>query len=109
MVLLNSPTPPPPLPRCSVFDYLFPAAEDAGKWYSEPPADGVALIDGLDGTMLTRSQLRDQALSVGAFILGKGLKSGDVALVFGTNSLHWVAAALGCQAAGVVVSPANAG
>jgi long-subunit acyl-CoA synthetase (AMP-forming) len=37
-----------------------------------------------------------------------GVRKGDVACLWGPNSLEWAQTAYGCMAAGVTVSPANA-
>ncbi|RSH83648.1 hypothetical protein EHS25_005552 [Saitozyma podzolica] len=79
----------PILPRCSVFEYLFPTGQAS---YPSPDPKGVAYID---------------APRLGTEMLG--LKRGDVACVYGMNSLEWVNAAMGCQAAGIIVSPTNYG
>jgi acyl-CoA synthetase (AMP-forming)/AMP-acid ligase II len=75
-----------------------------GSWSPDLPA----FVDGLSDKVLTRGQLRENALRVADGLRKLGLKPGDAATIWGANSLEWVQAAYGCVAAGVIVSPANA-
>ena len=98
----------PVLPKCSSFEYLFPSA--GSKEFS--PAAGlddsaVAFIDGLTDRRLTRRQVKENALRLASGLKKMGLKHGDVACVHGLNTLEWLNALLGCQAARVIFSPAN--
>lgn len=128
--IIASPHTPPPLPRSSVFDYLFPppAAAAASSstsaqkgqtetetgtgtrtvYYRQPDPSGVAFIDGLTGDQVTRGQVEQQALKLAAGLRRLGVKEGEVGMTFGFNSLHYVNAIMGMQAAGCIVSPANA-
>lgn len=106
-----SPHAAPPLPRCSIFDYLSPP-EMKGKqpvYYPTPNSQGIAFIDGLTGESITRKELMEEARYLATGLRTLHVESGQVALLFGFNSLHYVKAILGCQALGVIVSPANAG
>ena len=98
----------PPLPRCSLFEYLFPTS---GSKEVSPAAklddSAVAFIDGLTDRKLTRAQVKDGALRLAGGLKKLGLNHGDVACIHGLNSLEWVNAIMGCQAARVIVSPAN--
>jgi acyl-CoA synthetase (AMP-forming)/AMP-acid ligase II len=76
---------------------------------SNPKGPNAALIDGIDGTVVSRDELRNRALAIGGGLRERGLQKQDVAMIFGANSLYWVMALLGCQAADVIVSPANYG
>jgi long-subunit acyl-CoA synthetase (AMP-forming) len=67
----------------------------------------VAFIDGLTDRKLTRAQVKDGALRLAGGLKKLGLKTGDVACIHGLNSLEWINAMLGCQAARVIASPAN--
>jgi acyl-CoA synthetase (AMP-forming)/AMP-acid ligase II len=98
----------PTLPRSSVFEYLFPNPTSRPS-YPCPDVSDVAYIDGLTGREITRGEVADQAKRLAAGLRSLGLKRGDVGCVYGMNSLEWVNAAMGCQAAGIVVSPANYG
>lgn len=99
-------TPPAVLPRSSLFRYLFP---DTPGESPLPPFDPAlpAYIDGLDGRVLSRGELEDGALRLASGLASLGLKRGDVACLWGMNSLEWIRAAFGCMAAGLCVSPAN--
>lgn len=99
------------LPRCSVFDYLF-LPKVKGKqtsYYPQPNPDGVAYIDGLTGEKVRRGEVEDQARRLASGLRRLGLEGGDVVCLFGMNSLEWINALFGSQAAGLVVSPASYG
>ncbi|WVQ85014.1 hypothetical protein IAT38_007178 [Cryptococcus sp. DSM 104549] len=104
--IYTSTIPPPPLPRASVFDYLFPPSGTPTA-FPTPKRDIPAFIDGLTGRTLTRGDIEAEALALAGGLAKLGVKKGEVACLFGMNSLEWVNACLGCQARGVVVSPAN--
>lgn len=111
--IISSPHTPPPLPRSSVFDYLFPPPTSKGdgdqkEYYPKPDPDSVAFIDGLTGEEITRGQVEEQAIRLASGLRGLGVKRGDVGMTFGFNSLQYINAIMGIQAAGAVVSPANA-
>ena len=100
---------PPHIPRGTIFHYLFPPKQKGKppRYYPAPDPRTVAFVDGLTGRTLFRTDLPVQAtwLSSGLKILH--LKRGEVACIFGENSLEWVSACYGAQAAGLVVSPIN--
>jgi hypothetical protein len=100
----------PPLPRCSVFDYIFPPVMKGKQpiYYRTPNENGIAFIDGLTGRSITRKELRDSAHVLSVGLRAVGAKKGEVALLFGFNSIEYVLGIMGCQAAGIIVSPANA-
>ena len=106
--IISSPHTPPPLPRSSVFDYLFPPPGSTKEYYPKPDPDSVAFIDGLTGEEVTRGQVEEQAIKLASGLRGLGIKRGDVGMTFGFNSLQYINAIMGIQAAGAVVSPANA-
>lgn len=108
MTIYTSGLPLPDLPRTDVFRYMFP--QDAGD--SPLPAsalnpDHVIYIDGMSGRKLKRGELEDSAKRLACGLKKRGIQRGDTALLFGPNSLDWVIAAWGMQAAGVTCSPAN--
>jgi acyl-CoA synthetase (AMP-forming)/AMP-acid ligase II len=105
--IISSPHTPPPLPRSSVFDYLFPPA-NAKEYYPKPDPASTAFIDGLTGEEVTRGQVEEQAIKLASGLKGLGIKRGDVGMTFGFNSLQYINAIMGIQAAGAIVSPANA-
>lgn len=88
----------PTLPRCSLFDYIFPGV---GNY------EDTAFIDGLTGRAVTRGQVQDHALRLAGGLQRLGLNRGDVACIHALNSIEWINALMGCQAARVIVSPAN--
>ncbi|BEJ12538.1 hypothetical protein CspHIS471_0209980 [Cutaneotrichosporon sp. HIS471] len=96
----------PFLPQISIFDYILPGQPGVSP-LKEFDQSLPAFIDGRDDRTLTRAGLRDAALRLAGGLKGLGMKRGDVAGLWGFNSLEWVHAAYGCLAAGVVVSPAN--
>lgn len=108
--IIASPHAPPPLPRMSVFDYLFPPEQKGGRtvYYPAPDAGKPAFIDGLTGEEVTRGQVEQQALWLAGGLEQLGVKRGDVGMTFGFNSLQYVNAIMGMQALGCIVSPANA-
>ncbi|WVQ85050.1 hypothetical protein IAT38_007214 [Cryptococcus sp. DSM 104549] len=106
--IYTSHIPDPPLPKSSSFEYLFPKSGEY-KYYPKPRGSKVAFIDGLTGRSVTREEVEQQGLALAGGLKKLGLKKGDVACIFGLNSLEWVNACYGCQAAGVITSSANAG
>ncbi|OXG43526.1 AMP-binding protein [Cryptococcus neoformans] len=102
--------PTPQLPRTSVFEFLFPKSKQYNYFPAPAPnPSGVkkAFIDGLTGNAVTREQVEEQALALAGGLKKLGVKTGEVACLFGMNSLEWINALFGCQALGVVTSPAN--
>ncbi|KLT43481.1 putative AMP binding protein [Cutaneotrichosporon oleaginosum] len=106
LTIYESELPAPYLPQISIFDYILPGLQGVSPLQEFDPSLP-AFIDGRDGTTLTRAGLRDLALRLAGGLRALGIRRGDVAGVWGYNSLEWVNAAYGCLAAGVVVSPAN--
>lgn len=106
MRIYKSPHPVPPLPETGVFHYIFPerAGDSPNKTY---PAEHPAFIDGPTGRVLTRGELEDSALRLASGLRDLGAGRGSTALLIGPNSLDWIVAAYGLQAAGACVSPAN--
>ncbi|QRV92769.1 AMP binding enzyme [Ceratobasidium sp. AG-Ba] len=90
------------IPRQSVFSKLFP---------KQPLFDESlpAFIDAVDGRTLSRRDVKDYSLRF-AHGLRNVLqtKRGDTVMIFSPNSLFWPIAMLGCIAAGLKCSPANA-
>ena len=104
--IYRSPFPEPILPKQSIFHYLFPSQNNELP-YPLPSPDTVSFIEAATDRCITRGQLESQAKKLASGLRSLGLKRGDVACIFGTNSLEWINAMLGCQAAGVRVTPAN--
>ncbi|WVQ73380.1 hypothetical protein IAR50_002951 [Cryptococcus sp. DSM 104548] len=102
--------PDPRLPRSSVFDYLFPA-DSKYSFYPAPRPNPhghrKAFVDARTGRAVTRAQVGEHAVALAGGLKKLGLQAGDVACLFGMNSIEWVNALLGCQALGVITSPAN--
>jgi acyl-CoA synthetase (AMP-forming)/AMP-acid ligase II len=106
MTVYQAPLRPPILPSQSIFHYLFP---NDSAFYPKQDRSSVAFIDALSGRSVTRGDLEEQGRRLATGIRKRGLHRGDVACIFGLNSLEWINAMLGCQAAGVRVSPVNYG
>lgn len=97
-----------PLPKCSLFDYLFPPA-GLNTGYKAPDPKRPAFIDGLNGRTVTRHEVYEQARKLGGGLRKLGMQKDDVALITGYNSLEWLNALFGSHAAGLKVSPASYG
>lgn len=111
-IIFESPYPLPPLPHTSLFHYLFPTSSPSSpSTYPLQTYDPSlpAYIDALTGRTHTRADVADSALRLTTSLRRLGVRRGDVALLWGMNSLEWGSAFMGCTAGGVVVSPANAG
>ncbi|KAK8858765.1 hypothetical protein IAR55_002994 [Kwoniella newhampshirensis] len=104
--IYTSSIPSPPLPRTTVFNYLFPPDRRYTDYPSQNPSTP-SFIDGLTGRTLTRDGLEVQAKQLAAGLKKRGVRTGEVGCIFGMNSLDWAVACFGLQALGVVVSPAN--
>ena len=100
---------PPHVPRSSLFHYLFPPKMKGRQpqYYPHPDPKTVAFIDGQTGRTLFRSDLPIQAMWTRSGLRTLGVVKGDVACIFGENSLEWVSACYAAQAAAMVVSPVN--
>jgi hypothetical protein len=107
MSIYTSHHPAPPLPRQSIFEYLFPSTPTSS--YARQDKQAVSYIDAATGRSVTRGDLEVQAKRLATGLRGVGMKRGDVACIFGLNSLEWINAMFGSQAAGLRVSPANYG
>lgn len=106
VTIYDSDYPVPTLPEVGLFTYLFPdKASDSPLQQFDPSIP--AFIDGFDGRTLTRGQLKTNALRLASGLRSLGLKRGDVACLWGQNSLEWAQAAFGLMAAGITISPAN--
>jgi acyl-CoA synthetase (AMP-forming)/AMP-acid ligase II len=99
--------PVPTLPTTGMFTYLFPD-KPSDSPLRQFPASAPAYICGFTGRTLTRGQLKENALRLATGMRSLGVRKGDVACLWGPNSLEWAQTAYGCMAAGVTVSPANA-
>jgi acyl-CoA synthetase (AMP-forming)/AMP-acid ligase II len=104
--IYESDYPTPFLPQMSVFQYLLPDAPGLSPLRQFDPSLP-AFIDGRDGKTVSRGQLKDTALRLGAGLHQLGVKRGSTACIWGYNSIEWVLAAYGSIAGGVTVSPAN--
>ncbi|EKD02051.1 AMP binding protein [Trichosporon asahii var. asahii CBS 8904] len=100
-MIYTSHHPVPPLPKTSVFHYLFPERPGDSPIHVHPPSTP-AFIDGPTGRVLTRGELEDGALRIATGLRDLGIQG--TALLIGPNSLDWVLAAYGLQAAGVTPS-----
>ncbi|KAG9127778.1 hypothetical protein FRC07_009366 [Ceratobasidium sp. 392] len=90
------------IPRQSVFSKLFPKE----PWCDESLP---AFIDAANGRTLSRGGVRDLSLRLAYGLRNVlGTKRGDTVMIFSPNSLIWPVAMLGCVAAGLKCSPANA-
>lgn len=110
-IIYDAPYPAPFFPQQNVFQYLFPEAPGISplQMFDESLP---AFIDGKTGRTLSRGELKNTALRLAATMRDPakmGLNRGDVACLWGFNSLEWVIAAYACMAAGVTLSPGNAG
>lgn len=107
MPIYESDYPVPFLPQQALFDYLLPSGPGISPipdWSPKQPL----FIDGLDGRVLTRGELRDTSLKLVGGLRSIGFKRGETACLWGFNSLEAVQAAYGLMAAGAIASPANA-
>lgn len=107
VITYESHLPTPFLPSVSVFDYIFPQRPGVSPLPDFDPTLP-AFIDGLNGDVLRRGELKENALRLKTGLNAIGVNRGATACVWGLNSFHWITAAYGCMAAGLVVSPANA-
>ncbi|KAK1925864.1 AMP binding protein [Papiliotrema laurentii] len=107
--MYQDPRTPPPLPRTSVFHYLFPPKRKGEhlRYYPEPDPRVIAYIDGLTGRELYRHHIPVQAMWLATGLARLGLKRGDVMGLFGMNSLDWIEGCMGGQALNLIVSPIN--
>lgn len=108
----------PPLPRQSIFSFLFPeapvkASQSSTAARQRIPADRPTQVDPLTSPprILTRGQVLSNALRLADGLRdaanGVGLSRGDVVGIVGLNSLEWLNAMYGSWAAGLKVSPVN--
>jgi acyl-CoA synthetase (AMP-forming)/AMP-acid ligase II len=67
--------------------------------------DQLAIVDG--ATRLTWSRLNELVDQVARGLAASGIEPGDRVCVWSPNSWHWVAGALGAQAAGAALVPLN--
>lgn len=109
--IYSSPIEAPPLPRMSVFHYLFPPVQKGKvqRWYNAPDPRAVAFVEALSGRRLYREEINVQAAWMSNGMRKVGMKRGDVVCIFGLNSIEWIGACFGSQATGCIVSPANYG
>jgi hypothetical protein len=101
----RSPFKEPPLPQpTSLFHFHFPPD------IRDKARDSLtAYVDALSGDTLTQGQVREYSLRIGYGLQNlNGIKKGDVALIFSTNSLEYAVTFFACQAAGLIVTPASA-
>lgn len=106
--VIQSTYPLPRLPKSSFFEYIFPASAGTAP-YPVPASTTRAFIDAATGRTLTRGELHDDALRLGTGLKAAGFRRGDIACIFGLNSLEWVVALFGCQSAGIVTTLASYG
>src|SRR5690606_7679098 len=58
-------------------------------------------------TVLTWSQLRDEAEQFARGLVARGVEVGDRVVLWAPNSARWVVAAFGVMAAGAILAPIN--
>ncbi|WOO77514.1 putative 4-coumarate--CoA ligase 1 [Vanrija pseudolonga] len=108
MTIYTSDAPVPVLPKVGTFTYFFPEKEGDSPLPAEAlDPNIVSFIDGLTGRELRRGQLEDSALRLATGLRSIGISRGQTTCLFAPNSLEWVIAILGFQAAGVTISPPN--
>lgn len=108
MTIYTSDVPVPFLPKVGTFTYFFPEKEgDSPLPAAVRDPNIVSYIDGLTGRELRRGQLEDSALRLATGLRSIGISRGQTTCLFAPNSLEWVVAILGFQAAGVTISPPN--
>ncbi|GMK55751.1 hypothetical protein CspeluHIS016_0208070 [Cutaneotrichosporon spelunceum] len=107
ITIYESDYPAPFLPQQSIFDFLLPPGPGISPIPDWSPSQPL-FIDGLDERVLSRGELRTNALRIASGLKALGMKRGDTACLWGFNSLEYIQAAYGLMAAGVIASPANA-
>jgi fatty-acyl-CoA synthase len=75
------------------------------RWWARETPDRIAF--NVDGAELTWSQLSDWAQGSAANLLERGIKHGDRVAVLGTQSLSYLALAIGAQFVGAIIVPLN--
>jgi acyl-CoA synthetase (AMP-forming)/AMP-acid ligase II len=97
--IVRSPISDVEIPDLSVTDYVFRTSPDGD--------DRIAIIDGVDGAVWTRGELRDRARRLAGGLLQRGIGvSKTVALIAG-NSPQFAVAFHGALLAGATVTPIN--
>ncbi|KAH9485035.1 4-coumarate--CoA ligase-like 7 [Psilocybe cubensis] len=106
--IYTSPYPSQPLYNHSVFSHLFFSDPKYPNKVGGYPGSSPAFIDAPTGTSISRSQLKNFALSL-AYGIKKtfSAKRGDTILVFSQNSLTWPVVVFGAVAAGLRCTLAN--
>ncbi|TXT13392.1 hypothetical protein VHUM_00759 [Vanrija humicola] len=108
MTIYTSDIPVPPLPKVGTFTYFFPEKEgDSPLPAAVRDPNLVSFIDGLTGRELKRGELEDKALRFASGLRSIGIGRGQTTCLFAPNSLEWIIALFGFQAAGVCTSPPN--
>jgi hypothetical protein len=109
MTIYQSAIQAPPLPRQSLFHYLFPETDSKTESQSNRkiPDDSTALIDALTDTKVTRKEFVNRCQALAGGLRARGLKKGDVVGLMGLNSVEWLVAFHGSHCAGLRVSPIN--
>ena len=99
----------PHLPRSTVFHYLFPPKRKGThfRYYQATDPRTIAFIDGITGRELYRDEIPVKAMWIHTGLKKLRLKNRDRVCIFGQNSLEWVEANFGVQAAGMITTPAN--
>ncbi|KAL1406689.1 hypothetical protein Q8F55_008395 [Vanrija albida] len=95
-----------PAPEVSIFQFLLPDSPSDSPVKTFDP-ELPAYIDGFTGYTLSRRQLKENALRLATGLRTLGFGRGDVACLWGMNSIPWVEAAYGLLAAGIRITPAN--
>jgi len=107
--IYESKIPPPHLPRVDVFGYLFPPKVKGipPRYYPKPGPKVVGLIDALTGKEVLREEIPVRAMWLGSGLSRLNVRRGTRVCIFGMNSLEWIEACFGVQAADATVTPAN--
>jgi hypothetical protein len=107
--IYDSTVPVPHLPRQDVFGFLFPPKikGEPPRYYPKPDPRAIGFIDGLTGKEVIREELPVRAMWVSHGLTRLHVKRGTRVCIFGMNSLEWIEACFGIQAADATVTPAN--
>lgn len=84
-------------------DLTFPSTYAAFADQVRRTPEALAVSD--DGAALTYEELLRASRHVGAILLARGFEKGDRVAIWANNRLEWIVAALGLQAAGLVLVP----
>jgi len=101
MTIYTSPVPPEPVPKQSIWSFLFSQVLSPSL---------TAFIDAPTGRTLSRGDFRALTLQFAHGLRSQhGVRRGDTVLILSPNSFAWPVMLLGLVAGGIRVSPANSG